>query len=110
MFVLLLCLVVPAEATNVVLIMADDMGWGDPGYNGGKPLTPELDTMAAANSTIVLERFYAENVCSPTRASVMTGRVPDRLCIWTASDNSLSLFLSLSFTVHILPWKVCYVT
>ena len=97
MFVLLLCLVVPAEATNVVLIMADDMGWGDPGYN---------------NSTIVLERFYAENVCSPTRASVMTGRVPDRLCIWTASDNSLSLsfFLSLSFTVHILPWKVCYVT
>ena len=75
------------RATNVVLIMADDMGWGDPGYNGGKPLTPELDKMAAANSTIVLDRFYAENVCSPTRASVMTGRVPDRMCIWTASMN-----------------------
>ncbi len=63
---------------NVILIMADDLGWGDTGYNGNRNLrTPNLDEMAA--SGVVLERFYsAAPVCSPTRASVLTGRHPFR--------------------------------
>ena len=63
---------------NVVLVMADDQGWGDVGYNGHSFVqTPELDEMAKAG--FVLDRFYAASpVCSPTRASVMTGRYPVR--------------------------------
>ena len=63
---------------NVVLVMADDQGWGDVGYNGHPFVqTPELDAMAADG--FVFDRFYAAApVCSPTRASVMTGRNPIR--------------------------------
>ena len=63
---------------NFILVMADDQGWGDVGYNGHPFVqTPHLDAMADAG--IVLDRFYAAApVCSPTRASVMTGRNPIR--------------------------------
>ncbi len=63
---------------NIILVMADDQGWGDVGYNGHPFVqTPELDAMAAEG--FVLDRFYAAApVCSPTRASVMTGRNPIR--------------------------------
>src|SRR5438128_11418953 len=64
---------------NVVLVMADDQGWGDTGYNGHPELkTPQLDALAA--SGVRLDRFYAGHFnCSPTRASVMTGRHPHRM-------------------------------
>lgn len=63
---------------HVVFVMADDMGWGQTGYRGHPVLrTPHLDAMAAAG--LRFERFYAGGpVCSPTRASVLTGRTHDR--------------------------------
>jgi arylsulfatase A-like enzyme len=77
--VLLASVSVAEEARpNIVLVMADDQGWGDVGYNGHPFVqTPELDAMAAAG--FVLDHFYAAApVCSPTRASIMTGRNPVR--------------------------------
>lgn len=67
-----------AERPHVVLVMADDMGWGETGYRGHPFLhTPHLDAMAA--SGLRCDRFYAGGpLCSPTRASVLTGRSPDR--------------------------------
>ena len=67
-----------ADRPNVVLVMADDQGWGDVGYNGHPALkTPVLDAMAATG--LRFDRFYAAApVCSPTRGSVMTGRHPNR--------------------------------
>ena len=64
---------------NIVLVMADDQGWGDTGYNGHPELkTPNLDKLAA--SGLRLDRFYTAHFnCSPTRASVMTGRHPHRM-------------------------------
>jgi arylsulfatase A-like enzyme len=63
---------------NVILVMADDQGWGDTGYNGHPVVkTPALDAMAREG--FVFDRFYAAApVCSPTRASVLTGRNPIR--------------------------------
>jgi arylsulfatase A-like enzyme len=63
---------------NIILCMADDQGWGDMAYNGHAVLkTPNFDQMAA--SALRFDRFYAAApVCSPTRASVMTGRHPNR--------------------------------
>lgn len=68
-----------AERPNVILVMADDQGWGDTGYNGHPQLkTPNLDAMAAAG--LRLNRFYTAHFnCSPTRASIMTGRHPHRM-------------------------------
>ncbi|MCU0784284.1 MAG: sulfatase-like hydrolase/transferase [Verrucomicrobia bacterium] len=73
------CLAAESPARpNIVLIMADDQGWGDTGYNGHPELkTPNLDALAA--SGLRLDRFYAAHCnCSPTRGSVMTGRHPVR--------------------------------
>jgi arylsulfatase A-like enzyme len=69
---------VTSERPNVVLMMADDQGWGETGYNGHPHLkTPVLDEIA--RSALRLDRFYsgAPN-CTPTRASVMTGRHANR--------------------------------
>ncbi len=70
--------VTAAERPNVVLVMADDQGWGQTGYYNHPILkTPNLDAMAA--NGLRFDRFYAAGpVCSPTRASVLTGRTHDR--------------------------------
>ncbi|HEY5314498.1 MAG TPA: sulfatase-like hydrolase/transferase [Pirellulales bacterium] len=67
-----------ADPPHVVFVMADDMGWGQTGYRGHPLLkTPNLDAMAA--NGLRFERFYAGNpVCSPTRATVLTGRSNNR--------------------------------
>lgn len=64
---------------NIVLVMADDQGWGDTGYNGHPELkTPNLDDLA--KSGLRFNRFYTAHFnCSPTRASIMTGRHPNRM-------------------------------
>ena len=69
----------PESRPNIVLCMADDQGYGDVGYYGDPlPHTPNLDAMS--RQALRLDRFYAAApVCSPTRASVLTGRHPNRL-------------------------------
>ncbi len=69
----------PSDLPNIVLCMADDQGWGDMGYYGHPHLqTPNFDEMAAQG--LRFDRFYAAApVCTPTRASVMTGRHPNRM-------------------------------
>ena len=81
---ILFCLLVSAIALadqrpHIVLVMADDHGYGDTGFTGHPFVrTPHLDAMAKAG--VVFNRFYASApVCSPTRASVMTGRHPFRV-------------------------------
>ena len=72
------CVVASADRPNVVLVMADDQGWGQTGYYNHPVLkTPHLDAMAKAG--LRFDRFYAGGpVCSPTRATVLTGRTHDR--------------------------------
>jgi len=74
---------------NVILLMADDLGWGDVGFHGNDRIrTPHLDAMAAAG--MELTRFYtASSICSPTRASVLTGRDPYRMGILSAHTSGL---------------------
>ncbi len=73
------------ESPNVILVMCDDLGWGDVGFNGGKTIkTPHLDEMA--DNSLKFNRFYAAApVCSPTRGSVVTGRHPFRYGIYFAN-------------------------
>ena len=67
---------VAAGRPNIVLVLADDLGWNDVGYHGGEIPTPNIDRIASEG--VKLERFYACPVCSPTRAGLMTGRYPIR--------------------------------
>jgi arylsulfatase A-like enzyme len=61
---------------NIVLIVADDLGWNDVGFHGSEIKTPNLDNLA--KSSVRLERFYVKSSCTPTRAAIMTGRHPFR--------------------------------
>src|SRR6476620_1463895 len=65
-----------AAAPNVVYFLADDLGWADVGWHGKQIKTPNLDKLAANGAK--LERFYAQPLCSPTRAALLTGRYPMR--------------------------------
>ncbi|MEO0438644.1 MAG: arylsulfatase [Pseudomonadota bacterium] len=64
---------------NIVLILADDLGWRDVGYNYSEIRTPVIDQLASAG--MKLNRFYVQPSCSPTRAALMTGKSPLRLGI-----------------------------
>ena len=61
-------------ATNLVVFVADDLGWGDVGYHDSEIRTPSIDRLAAEGTR--LERFYVHPLCSPTRGAMMTGRSP----------------------------------
>jgi len=72
-----------AKPPHIVLVMADDQGWGDMAYNGHPVVkTPNFDESAA--NGLKFDRFYAAApVCSPTRASVLTGRTPNRSAVFS---------------------------
>ena len=74
---------------NIILCLADDLGWGDVGFHGHPIVkTAHLDAMAA--NGLCFERFYsAAPVCSPTRGSCLTGRHPYRYGIFFANEGHL---------------------
>ena len=60
---------------NIVLFLSDDLGWGQPGFNGGTEVeTPNIDRIA--NEGVKLTQFYAQPVCTATRGALLTGRYP----------------------------------
>lgn len=64
---------VPKPKPNVLLILADDMGWGDVRCHGNEKIsTPVLDKLQ--RQSVELDHFYVSPICSPTRASLLTGR------------------------------------
>src|SRR3954465_9933348 len=63
----------PARRPNVVVIMTDDMGYGDLGFHGNPKIrTPHLDKFA--KQSVRMKNFHVSPVCSPTRSSLLTGR------------------------------------
>jgi len=69
------------DKPNIILVMTDDQGWGQTGYYNHPVLkTPNLDAMA--ENGLRFDRFYAGSpLCSPTRATVLTGRTNDRTAV-----------------------------
>ena len=60
------------QPPNIVLIVADDLGWKDVGYHNSEINTPNLDRLA--NEGVKLENYYVNKVCTPSRAELLTGR------------------------------------
>ena len=70
-----------APRPNIVYIVADDQGWKDVGFHGSYIKTPNIDALAKGGAR--LEQFYAEPMCTPSRAALMTGRYPFRYGLQT---------------------------
>lgn len=66
----------PAAKPNILLIVADDLGWADVGWHGSKIRTPHLDKLVAGG--VELDFHYVQPVCTPTRTALMSGRYPGR--------------------------------
>jgi arylsulfatase B len=67
----------PPDSPNVIIFLADDLGWHDVGDHGSEIRTPNIDRLASQG--VRFERAYSFPVCSPTRSGLMTGRSPMRL-------------------------------
>jgi arylsulfatase A-like enzyme len=85
---------------NVVYIVSDDQGWKDVGYHGSDIKTPNLDKLAKDGTR--LEQFYAQPMCTPTRAALMTGRYPFRYGLQTAVIPSSHTY-GLALDEYLLP-------
>jgi arylsulfatase A-like enzyme len=89
--VLIACLALGADVQsaarrpNIVLIMADDMGFSDVGCYGGEVATPNIDRLAA--NGLRFTQFYNAARCCPTRASLLTGLHPHQAGIHHMVDN-----------------------
>ena len=82
------------EKPNVIVIVADDLGWNDVGYHGSDIQTPNIDRLAREG--VELNRFYVHPTCSPTRSALVTGKSPLRLGFLSplSKNNRLGLHLS----------------
>jgi len=65
------------NSPHIVMMVVDDVGWADVGYHGSDFPTPVIDRLATSEG-VRLENYYVQQVCSPTRSALMTGRYPFR--------------------------------
>ncbi|PST84286.1 arylsulfatase [Pedobacter yulinensis] len=85
---------------NIIIILADDLGWGDVGFHGSGIRTPNLDQLAREG--VELTRYYTAPICSPTRVGLLTGRYPNRSGIRETTIPPWSDF-GLDTTEELLP-------
>jgi arylsulfatase A-like enzyme len=83
--VVLVAFAARAEKPNFVFIIADDLGWADVAFHGGKVPTPNLDRVAAEG--VELTQHYVYPVCSPTRAALLSGRYATRFGVTSAQNQ-----------------------
>ena len=76
----------PKGAPNVVVILLDDLGFGQPGTFGGSIPTPNLDKLASKG--LRYNRFHTTGICSPTRAALLTGRNHHQVATGTITELS----------------------
>lgn len=84
------------KGINILVIIADDAGWNDVGYNGSEIKTPNIDFLA--NNGVQLNRFYANPTCSPSRVSLLTGMPSSRIGVVAPISDRSNLTLPDSIT------------
>jgi arylsulfatase A-like enzyme len=87
---LLLTASLSPAAPNILLIVADDLGWADVGWHGSALKTPHMD--ALVREGVELDRHYVQPVCTPTRATLMSGRWTSRIGPHVLMPSNLRAF------------------
>lgn len=81
---------VETQKPNILLVVADDLGWGDVGWHGSPFKTPNLDRLVHAG--VELDRHYVQPVCSPTRTALLSGRWTGRFGPQALSPTNRRVF------------------
>lgn len=89
-----------APRPHIIHIVSDDQGWKDVGFNGSDIMTPNIDKLAAGG--LSLTDFYAQPMCTPTRAAILTGRYPFRYGLQTGVIPSSAAY-GLATDERLLP-------
>ena len=63
-----------SKPPNIVLAAIDDLGWSDVGFQGSVIHTPNINRLAAEG--VILDNYYVQPLCTPTRSTLMSGRYP----------------------------------
>jgi hypothetical protein len=92
------------EQPNVIFVLADDLGWKDLGcYGSDLYETPHLDAFAASGMRFT-DAYTASPLCSPTRASILTGLEPGRLRFTTPAGHLENVVLDPRESDQAQPW------
>ena len=59
---------------HILFVLVDDLGWSDVGFHGSKIKTPNIDRLAGEG--VVLDNYYVQPICTPTRGALLSGRYP----------------------------------
>ncbi len=85
------------QACNIVLILADDLGWRDVGYNGSEFYrTPRIDALARAGM-VFTNAYAAHSICKPSRLGLLTGRYPARVSLSPQDEEDLESYRETGF-------------
>jgi arylsulfatase A-like enzyme len=96
---------------NILVIVADDLGWSDVGWHGGFSKTPNLDRLVREG--VELDQHYVQPVCTPTRTALMSGRYPGRFGTHALAPSNLRAMplgtITLASALQSLGYETCQV-
>ena len=91
------------DRPNILVILTDDQGWADIGYNNPAVYTPNMDKLAARG--MVFTNHYVMSQCTPTRVALMTGRYPSRFGPHATAASTKPAFLASILSLRSIIWE-----
>lgn len=84
---------------NILFVLVDDLGWSDVSFHGSKIKTPHVDKLASEG--VILNSYYVQPICTPTRAALLSGRYPIHTGKYSSLFNTIKSMKSPCNQLHI---------
>ena len=80
---------------HILLVVVDDFGWSDVGFHGSEINTPNMDKLAAEG--VILDNYYVQPICSPTRSALLSGRYPIHTGVFLGFFQHIVFFIIVAY-------------
>ena len=88
---------------HILLVVVDDFGWSDVGFHGSKINTPNMDKLASEG--VILDNYYVQPICSPTRSALLSGRYPIHTGMLPTLFSTYCIFHYPRLNLRLGAWK-----